>query len=85
MKFTPIKAIIWDLDGTIIHFKIDYIRCRRITIKILKKHGIPKSNLTIKKNIFENIPNMVFIKDAQASCMTTTVFVRSTLGCLHVK
>ena len=55
MTFTPIKAIIWDLDGTIIHFKIDYIRCRRITIKILKKHGIPKSNLTIKKNIFENI------------------------------
>jgi len=52
---TTIKALIWDLDGTIIHFKIDYIRCRRITIKILKKHGIPKSNLTIKKNIFENV------------------------------
>ncbi len=50
----PIKALIWDLDGTIIHFKIDFIRARRAAIKILKKHGI-KRNITIKKSIFENI------------------------------
>jgi len=55
MTHTPVKAIIWDLDGTIIHFKIDYIRARRSAIKILKKHGIPKINLTIKKSIFENV------------------------------
>ena len=51
----PIKAIIWDLDGTIIHFKIDFLRARRVAIKILKKYGISKNNLTIKKSIFENV------------------------------
>lgn len=55
MKIKPIKAIVWDLDGTIIHFKIDFIRARRAAIKILKKYGISKSNLTIKKSIFENV------------------------------
>jgi HAD superfamily hydrolase (TIGR01549 family) len=55
MTLNPIRAIIWDLDGTIIHFKIDYIRARRMAIKILKKHGIPKSSLTIRKSIFENV------------------------------
>ncbi|MFX1394066.1 MAG: HAD family hydrolase [Promethearchaeota archaeon] len=53
MPNNSIKAIIWDLDGTIIHFKIDFIRARRAANKILKKHGI--SNLTIKKSIFENV------------------------------
>ena len=55
MTINPIKAIIWDLDGTIIHFKIDFIRARRAAIKILKKYGISRSNLTIKKTIFENV------------------------------
>jgi len=55
MKIKPIKAVIWDLDGTIIHFKIDFIRARRAAVKILKKYGISKSNLTIEKTIFENV------------------------------
>ncbi|MGQ4872862.1 MAG: HAD family hydrolase [Promethearchaeia archaeon] len=50
-----IKAIVWDLDGTLIHFKIDYIRARREAIKILKKHGIPKKYLTIQDSILDNI------------------------------
>lgn len=54
-KEKPIKAIVWDLDGTLIHFKIDYLRARRISIKILKKYGIPKHLLTVKSSILENI------------------------------
>ncbi|MHA1272745.1 MAG: HAD family hydrolase [Promethearchaeota archaeon] len=50
-----IKAIVWDLDGTLIHFKIDYIRARREAIKILKKYGIPKKYLTIQDSILDNI------------------------------
>ncbi|MFO8018906.1 MAG: HAD family hydrolase [Promethearchaeia archaeon] len=50
-----IRALVWDLDGTLIHFKIDFIRARKAAIKILKKHGIPKEDLTIKKSILENI------------------------------
>jgi HAD superfamily hydrolase (TIGR01549 family) len=55
MKITPIKAIVWDLDGTLIKFKIDFIRARRKAIKILKKYGVPKNLLTVKGSILENV------------------------------
>ncbi|MFX1364884.1 MAG: HAD family hydrolase [Promethearchaeota archaeon] len=54
-KNKPIKAIVWDLDGTLIHFKIDYLRARRNAIEILKKYGVPKKLLTVKFSILENI------------------------------
>jgi HAD superfamily hydrolase (TIGR01549 family) len=50
-----IMAIVWDLDGTLIHFNIDWIRARRETIKILKHYGVPKNLLTVKSSILENI------------------------------
>ncbi|MFX1303504.1 MAG: HAD family hydrolase [Promethearchaeota archaeon] len=50
-----IKAIVWDLDGTLIHFKIDYLRARKIAIKILRRYGVPKHLLTVKSSILENI------------------------------
>lgn len=55
MKVPPIKAIVWDLDGTLIHFNIDWLRARREAIKILKKHGVPKHMLTVKSSILDNI------------------------------
>ncbi len=51
----PLKAIVWDLDGTLIHFKIDYLRARRIAIKILKNYGVPKHLLTVNISILENM------------------------------
>ena len=50
-----IKAIVWDLDGTLIHFKIDWLRARRETVKMLKKDGVPKDILSIQGSILENI------------------------------
>lgn len=50
-----LKAIIWDLDGTLIHFKIDFIKARRNAINILKGHAIPKKLFTIKRSILENV------------------------------
>ena len=54
-KKNPIKAIVWDLDGTLIHFKIDYLRARKIAIEILKKFGVPKPLLTVRISILENM------------------------------
>jgi phosphoglycolate phosphatase len=54
-KKKPIKAIVWDLDGTLIHFRIDYLRARRVTIKILKHYGVPNHLLTVKISILENV------------------------------
>jgi phosphoglycolate phosphatase len=55
MTRKSIKAIIWDLDGTLIHFRINSIKARRVAIKILKKKGVTKDLLSIKKPILENI------------------------------
>jgi len=55
MTNRTIKAIVYDLDGTIIKFKIDFIRARREAIKILKKYGVPKHFLTVKSSILENV------------------------------
>ncbi|TFG16276.1 MAG: HAD family hydrolase [Promethearchaeota archaeon] len=52
-----IKAVIWDLDGTLIDFKINSIGARRKAIKILRNHGIPKNELSIQKSILENVKN----------------------------
>lgn len=54
-----IKAVIWDLDGTLIHFKIDFLRARREAIKILRNHGIPRDELTVRNSILENIKHAV--------------------------
>ena len=54
-KKKPIKAIVWDLDGTLIHFKIDYIKARRTAINILKNYGVPKPLLTVEISILENM------------------------------
>ncbi len=51
------KAIIWDLDGTLIEFKIDFIRARKEAIKILQKHGISRGKLTIKNSIWMTTQN----------------------------
>jgi len=50
-----IKAIVWDLDGTLIHFKIDYLRARKETLKILKQNGVPKRLITIQDSILDNV------------------------------
>ena len=50
-----IKAIIWDLDGTLIHFNIDFMRARNNAIAILEKYGVSKNLLTHKVSILENV------------------------------
>ena len=50
-----LKVIIWDLDGTIIHFNIDFIKARKVVISILEKFGIPEGYLVINNNISEHI------------------------------
>jgi phosphoglycolate phosphatase len=50
-----VKAVIWDLDGTLIDFKINSINARRKAIKVLRNHGIPKRSLSIQKSILENV------------------------------
>ncbi len=51
----PIKAIAWDLDGTLIHFKIKSTKARKAAISIFVSYGIDKTKLSIQKSILDNI------------------------------
>jgi len=41
-----LKGILWDMDGTIVEFKIDYRRARNHVIQIFESYGYPKGELT---------------------------------------
>jgi phosphoglycolate phosphatase len=48
-----IKAVIFDLDGTIASFNLDYKTLRADVRGYLMKMGVPASLISIKENIFE--------------------------------
>lgn len=55
LRRNSIKAIIWDLDGTLIYFNINFVRARRAAIKILKRNGVPKPLLSVEFSILDNV------------------------------
>lgn len=50
-----IKAVIFDLDGTLAYFNIDYMAARAEIIRLLTKQGLPNSLLSIKEGIFDTL------------------------------
>ena len=50
-----IKCVIFDLDGTLTFFKIDYMAARREIINKLYEFGIPKDLISVKQRIMEVI------------------------------
>jgi len=49
----PIKAIIFDLDGTITNFNLDYKTARAETIKHLTTQGLPASQFSLNESVFQ--------------------------------
>jgi phosphoglycolate phosphatase len=49
----PIKAVVFDLDGTLASFNIDYRTVRAEVKSLLTSEGIPPSLLSVKESIFE--------------------------------
>jgi HAD superfamily hydrolase (TIGR01549 family) len=47
------KAVILDIDGTLMNFTLDYKTSRAEVIQYLTKQGFPSSLFSIKENIFE--------------------------------
>jgi len=48
-----IKAVIFDLDGTLAYFNIDYIAARAEIMKLLTKQGLPSSFFSMKEGVFD--------------------------------
>jgi len=49
-----LKGVICDMDGTLIHFQIDYQRCRAVTIQLLEEYGYPTGVLNRVGSIFRS-------------------------------
>jgi HAD superfamily hydrolase (TIGR01549 family) len=59
-----VKAIVFDLDGTIAKFNIDYKAVRADVRSLLIRAGLPASILSIKESIFEMLKNAeIFMKN----------------------
>jgi HAD superfamily hydrolase (TIGR01549 family) len=59
-----IKAVIFDLDGTIAGFNLDYKALRGEIRSYLVRVGIPASVLSVKENIFDMLKNtMIYVKN----------------------
>jgi len=48
-----VKAVIFDLDGTIASFNLDYKTARAEVKSFLVKRGVPASALSVKESVFE--------------------------------
>lgn len=54
----PIKAVVFDLDGTIVKFNLDYKTVRAEAIEFLTKQGFPRSIFSINESVFETLKKM---------------------------
>jgi phosphoglycolate phosphatase len=48
-----IKAVVFDLDGTIVNFNLDYKAARAEAIDYLITHGFPRSLFSLNESVFE--------------------------------
>jgi HAD superfamily hydrolase (TIGR01549 family) len=60
----PIKAVIFDLDGTIASFNLDYMTVRSDVRSFLIKKGLPASILSTNESIFDMLKKTeIFLKN----------------------
>ena len=60
----PIEAVLFDLDGTIAHFNLDYKTLRADVRSYLIRAGVPTSVLSVNENMFEMLKKAeIFIKN----------------------
>jgi HAD superfamily hydrolase (TIGR01549 family) len=63
-----IKAVIFDLDGTLANFNLDYMALRSEVRSLLLNKGIPASVLSINESIFEMLNKAdIFLKNSGKS------------------
>jgi HAD superfamily hydrolase (TIGR01509 family) len=66
MVRTPlkVKAVIMDLDGTIVDFNLDYKASRAEIIQFLREEGFPQSLFSLNDNLFEILNKaQIFLKN----------------------
>jgi HAD superfamily hydrolase (TIGR01549 family) len=68
IKVVPIEAVIFDLDGTLANFNLDYKALRAEVRSYLMRTGVPASVLNVNENIFEMLNKTeIYIKNKSKS------------------
>jgi pyrophosphatase PpaX len=61
----PIEAVIFDLDGTLAHFNLDFKTLRAEVRSYLMRIGVPASVLNVNESIFEMLKKAeIFVKNS---------------------
>jgi HAD superfamily hydrolase (TIGR01509 family) len=76
-----VKAVIFDLDGTLVSFNLDYRGLRAEVRGYLMKMGVPASVLSLKETIFEMLKKTeIFMRNTGKSAEAMNEVRREVLG-----
>jgi HAD superfamily hydrolase (TIGR01509 family) len=76
-----VKAVIFDLDGTLVGFNLDYRALRAEVRGYLVKRGVPASVLSLQENIFEMLKKTeIFVRNSGKSAEEMAVIRSEALG-----
>ncbi len=68
MNNMRVKAVIFDLDGTLANFNLDYKAVRAEVKSYLEKRGVPASALSVKESVFEMLRKTeIFVRNSDKS------------------
>ncbi len=71
LKVLPIEAVIFDLDGTLANFNLDYKTLRAEVRSYLIRIGVPISIMNVNESIFEMLTKVeIFLKNSGKSAET---------------
>lgn len=63
-----IKAVVFDLDGTIVNFNLDYKSARAEVIQYLGNQGLPQSIFSINESVFETLNKLeIYLRNHRAT------------------
>ena len=78
-----IKAIVFDLDGTIVNFNLDYKSARAEVIQFLSNHGFPASVFSINESVFEMLKKLEILVQNHRSSKSISQLKKDVLAIME--